>query len=62
MPDAPWGIISIKSQHTDHELPMSPITMMRNCLGKEHGGSGVPLDRAEYMKSVEFWSKYAAIK
>jgi len=41
---------------------MSPITMMRNCLGKEHGGSGVPLDRAEYMKSVEFWSKYAAIK
>jgi hypothetical protein len=41
---------------------MSPITMMRNCLGKEHGGSGVPLDREEYAKSVEFWSKYAAIK
>ena len=30
MPDAPWGIISIKAQDEDHELPMQPITMMRN--------------------------------
>ena len=29
----PWGIISIKSQMVDHELPMQPITMMRNALG-----------------------------
>ena len=60
--DAPWGIISVKSQHTDHELPMNPITMMRNALGREHGGSGVPLLAEEYAKSVEFWSQYATIK
>jgi hypothetical protein len=24
---------------------MQPITMMRNALGREEGGSGVPLDR-----------------
>eukprot|EP00959_Pyramimonas_sp_CCMP1952_P169541 3541791-Pyramimonas_sp.AAC.1 len=30
MPDAPWGIISIKAQDEAHELPMQPITMMRN--------------------------------
>eukprot|EP00981_Chlorochromonas_danica_P009104 scaffold2504_cov178-Ochromonas_danica.AAC.4 len=41
---APWGIISVKGQLSAHELPMQPITMMRNALGKEYGGSGVPLD------------------
>ncbi len=29
---------------------------MRNALGKEEGGSGIPLDRKEYMKSVEYWT------
>ena len=60
--DAPWGIISVKAQDVDHELPMQPITMMRNALGKEEGGSGVPLQRDAYMASVAFWSKYASIK
>ena len=41
---------------------MQPITMMRNALGKEEGGSGVPLQRDAYMASVAFWSKYASIK
>ena len=41
---------------------MNPITMMRNSLGKEEGGSGVPLDRVKYMESVDFWSKNALIK
>ena len=59
---APWGIISIKAQDVDYELPMQPITMMRNALGREEGGSGVPLDRAKYMASVEFWSKHAPIR
>eukprot|EP00854_Cymbomonas_tetramitiformis_P009573 gene9573-11339_t len=30
MPEVEWGIISIKGQDADHELPMQPITMMRN--------------------------------
>lgn len=29
----------------DFEIPMDPITMMRNSLGAEEGGSGVKLDR-----------------
>ena len=40
---------------------MDPITMMRNALGKEEGGSGVPLDREKYMESVKFWSEHATI-
>lgn len=60
--DAPWGIISVKGQLCDYELPMQPITMMRNALGKSEGGSGVPLNREEYMKSVEFWTRHVAIK
>ena len=51
----PWGIVSIKAQDVDYEQPMNPITMMRNCLGKEHGGSGVELDREKYLESVKFW-------
>ena len=57
-----WGIISVKAQDVGHELPMQPITMMRNALGKEEGGSGVPLSRAEYTKSADFWSMHAPLK
>eukprot|EP01017_Pseudomicrothorax_dubius_P010221 TRINITY_DN1361_c0_g1_i1.p1 TRINITY_DN1361_c0_g1~~TRINITY_DN1361_c0_g1_i1.p1 ORF type:complete len:195 (-),score=58.66 TRINITY_DN1361_c0_g1_i1:62-646(-) len=48
--DYEWGIVSIKPQDCPHELPMDPITIMRNALGVEHGGSGVPLDREKYLK------------
>ena len=53
--DYDWGIISVKFQDCDSEIPMDPITVMRNALGAEEGGSGVPLKRPAYMKSVEFW-------
>lgn len=33
-----WGIVSVKPQTVDYELPMNPITVMRNALGKEEGG------------------------
>lgn len=59
---APWGIISIKSQDVAYELPMNPITMMRNALGREEGGSGVALDRAQYAASVAFWKEHAVLK
>jgi Protein of unknown function (DUF3228) len=58
---APWGIVSIKAQNVDHELPMNPITMMRNALGKAEGGSGVPLDRDAYMESVNYWKDHAVV-
>ena len=41
---------------------MNPITMMRNALGREEGGSGVPVDRGEYGRAVEFWERYALIR
>ena len=59
---APWGIISVKGQLCDYELPMQPITMMRNALGKDQGGSGVPLDSEKYQESVAFWKENCAIK
>ena len=57
----PWGVISVKSQNEDFELPMNPITMMRNALGKEEGGSGVFLDRKKYQESVDYWKNHAII-
>jgi hypothetical protein len=45
LPAVPWGIISVKAQDEGFETPMQPITMMRNALGREEGGSGVVLDR-----------------
>ena len=44
---------------TPEEIPMAPITMMRNALGVEEGGSGVPLDRDAYRRAVEFWDNNA---
>jgi hypothetical protein len=58
---SPWGIVSIKAQEFDRELPMNPITNMRNALGKEHGGSGIPLDRNAYMECVEYWKDHAVV-
>lgn len=60
--EAPWGIISVKAQDVDHEIPMQPITMMRNALGKEEGGSGVRLERQKYIESVEYWRDHAPVK
>ena len=34
---------------------------MRNALGKEEGGSGVPIDRAAYAKSVEYHERHAPL-
>lgn len=58
---APWGVVSIKAQDVDYEIPMNPITMMRNALGKEYGGSGVPLDQENYMKSYMYWKDHAIV-
>ena len=58
---APWGIVSIKAQDVDYEHPMTPITAMRNALGKDQGGSGVELVRDEYMKAVDYWKDHANV-
>jgi hypothetical protein len=58
---APWGIVSIKAQDVDRELPMTPITIMRNALGKDQGGSGVGLSKEAYMESVAYWKDHANV-
>lgn len=60
--DADWGVVAILGQTHPNEEPMQPITMMRNALGVEEGGSGVPIDRERYKASVEFWSQNAIVK
>jgi len=57
----PWGVISVKAQDVVHELPMQPITMLRNALGRAEGGSGVPLDRGAYEAAVAYWDGHAAV-
>ncbi|TCS95143.1 uncharacterized protein DUF3228 [Pseudofulvimonas gallinarii] len=57
--DADWGVVGCLYTMAPEEIPMAPITMMRNALGVEEGGSGVPLDREAYRRSVEFWERHA---
>lgn len=57
--DADWGIVGCMATAEPEEIPMAPITMLRNALGVEEGGSGVPLDRDAYRRSVAFWQTHA---
>ena len=57
--DADWGIVGCLYTMEPAEIPMVPITMLRNALGVAEGGSGVPLDREAYARSVAFWSGHA---
>jgi hypothetical protein len=58
--DADWGIVGCLYTLEPAEIPMVPITMLRNALGVEEGGSGVP-DRPGGLRParVEFWSANA---
>lgn len=56
---ADWGIVGCLYTMEPEEIPMAPITMMRNALGVEEGGSGVSLDREAYRRSVAFWERNA---
>jgi hypothetical protein len=57
--DADWGIVGCLYTMEPAEIPMVPITMMRNALGVDEGGSGVALDRDAYRRSVAFWEAHA---
>lgn len=57
--EADWGIVGCLYTLEPEEIPMVPITMMRNALGVQEGGSGVALDRAAYQRSVAFWERHA---
>ncbi|KNG76987.1 flagellar associated protein [Plasmodium falciparum IGH-CR14] len=55
-----YSIICIKAQNENYELPMTPITMLRNTLITE-GGSGVHLNREKYLDSVKYWRHHVSI-
>lgn len=57
--DADWGIVGCLYTMAPEEIPMAPITMLRNALGVDEGGSGVPIDRTAYAASVAFWNTHA---
>jgi hypothetical protein len=57
--DADWGVVGCLYTAEPEEIPMVPITMLRNALGVEEGGSGVSLDRAAYRRAVAFWEQHA---
>lgn len=57
--DADWGVVGCLGTATPEETPIQPITMMRNALGVEEGGSGVPIDREAYQAAVTFWNQHA---
>jgi hypothetical protein len=57
-----YGVVGIRSVNEMIEPPLPPITIMRNSLGVEYGGSGVKIDEKEYLKSVQFWSKNVMVK
>ena len=57
--EADWGVVGCMYTSAPDEIPMAPITMLRNALGVEEGGSGVPIDRDAYRHSVEFWRTHA---
>ncbi len=57
--DADWGIVGCLATAEPDEIPMAPITMMRNALGVAEGGSDVPLDRTAYQRSVAYWERHA---
>ncbi len=57
--EADWGIVGCIYSAEPEEIPMAPITMMRNALGVAEGGSGVPLDREAYLRAVQFWENNA---
>lgn len=57
--EADWGVVGCMYTMEPEETPMSPITMMRNALGVEEGGSGVSIDRRAYARSVAFWREHA---
>ena len=56
---ADWGIVGCLYTAAPHEIPMAPITLMRNALGVDEVGSGVALDKDAYRRSVAFWQTHA---
>jgi len=55
-------LVVVLANRYSNEGLMDPNTMIRNHLGPEFGGSGHPLDRKDYLQSVEFWNTHALVE
>lgn len=59
--DADYEIVSINaSPFPDREVPMDPVTMMRNFLHKAGGTKG-EFSAQQFAESIEFWSQHALV-
>ncbi len=59
---AEWELISINAVPVGvDDLPMGPVTMMRNQL-ELPGGTKAQYSSEEWAKSVRFWQRYAALE
>ena len=59
--DTKWELISIHALPKGIEdLPMGPITMMRNQLELK-GGTAASYSSEEWAYAVNFWQKFAAL-
>lgn len=54
-----WAVVGCLATLTPEPTPLNPITMMRNALGVEEGGSGVAIDHEEYRRAAAFWDTHA---
>jgi hypothetical protein len=60
--EAEYGIVAVMGLSRPEMDPMPPITHLRNALGGAEGGNGVPINKLEYNKSVEFWKDHILVK
>lgn len=53
-----WHVVLYRGQNTNDKLPMEDSTMLRNALGIEEGGSGVPIDPNAWEHCISHWEEY----
>jgi hypothetical protein len=60
--EADWELVSINAVPEGiEELPMKPVTMMRNQLQLK-GGTAAQYSSDKWAESVRFWQQYAPIE
>ena len=58
--EADWGVVGASTRQSRKRFRWRRSSMMmRNALGVEEGGSGVPLDCEAHRRSVAFWESHA---
>lgn len=53
--DAEWEIVSLNASPVEGEMPMHPITMMRNMMVRP-GGTAATYTAEQFCEAIHFWS------